>query len=88
MTQVPEDCAMDEKSRPILLDMESMTDLYGNLRYFCPTEAARLNGFKVNEPGEIRIPSDCSGGKKYYRAVGNSLNPQVVAFLVRNLGIS
>ncbi len=88
MTHVPEDCAMDEKSRPILRDMESMTELYGKLRYFCPTEAARLNGFKVNEPGGLRFPSDCFGGKKYYRAVGNSLNPQVVAFLVRNVGIS
>ena len=83
MTDVPEDCVRDEKNRPILRNIDSMTELVGKLRYFCPSEAARLNGFRVNETGGLQFPPDCSGGKKYYRAVGNSLNPQVVAFLVR-----
>ena len=83
MMQVAENCEKDEKYRPILRNVTSMTELYGNLRYFCPTEAARLNGFRVNEERGLKFPTDCSGGKKYYRAVGNSLNPEVVAFIVR-----
>ena len=74
---------MDEQKRPRFANLESMTDLSGKLRYFCPLEAARLNGFKVNEPGlSLRFTEGCSGSVKYYRAVGNSLNPKVVSFLV------
>jgi len=78
-------CEWDEKNRP-KFSIESMTRLYGKLRYFCPIEAARLNGFNVNEEikkWSLNFVGGCSCGKKYYRAVGNSLNPHVVAFLVR-----
>lgn len=66
----------DDKSRPIFKNVKCMSELSRSLRYFCPREAARLNGFGTT----LCIP--CDGGKRYYRAIGNSLNPQVVARLV------
>jgi tRNA (cytosine38-C5)-methyltransferase len=83
------DCDVDDMDRPILKNLTSMSELDGRIRYFCPAEAARLNGFSVNGiPGKsLAFPTDCSGGKKFYRAVGNSLNPLVVAFIVRELDI-
>ena len=75
----------DDMKRP-QFEIESMESLAGRLRYFCPLEAARLNGFTVND-GEakwsLRFTEGCAGSIHYYRAVGNSLNPHVVAFLVR-----
>ena len=79
------DGEMDGMRRP-KFNVDSMTELGGKLRYFCPLEAARLNGFNVNEPSApwaLQFTKGCSGSIKYYRAVGNSLNPHAVAFLVR-----
>lgn len=76
----------DEKQRPKFGNLKSMTELEGSLRYFCPLEAARLNGFNVNDdiaPWSLRFNDACRGNIQYYRAVGNSLNPHVVAFLVK-----
>ena len=86
LTEVAEQASgMDEKFRPVFSGIESMAELYGKLRYFCPAEAARLNGFKVGKiSGGLSFPPDCSGGKQFCRAVGNSLNPNVVAYLVRH----
>ena len=77
---------LDEKFRPKFVHLKSMNELRGCLRYFCPLEAARLNGFHVNASDArwtLKFKDSCKGGIQYYRAVGNSLNPHVVAFLVK-----
>lgn len=76
----------DEKQRPKFGNLKEMAELTGTLRYFCPLEAARLNGFNVNHDAanwSLRFRDACKGNIQYYRAVGNSLNPHVVAFLVK-----
>jgi tRNA (cytosine38-C5)-methyltransferase len=70
----------DSKNRPIFHGLQSMTELSPNLRYFCPVEVARLNGFSDLS---LWLRDGCMGGVKYYRAMGNSLNPRVVEYLVR-----
>jgi tRNA (cytosine38-C5)-methyltransferase len=75
----------DEMDRP-KFEIDSMKILSGKLRYFCPLEAARLNGFNVNDPEadwSLKFEQSCEGSIHYYRAVGNSLNPHVVSFLVK-----
>ena len=73
---------MDEMKRPTF-QIQSMAELEGFLHYFCPLEAARLNGFSVNGKNTmLQLREGCAGGKKYYKAVGNSLNPHVVASIV------
>ena len=78
--------SFDEMDRP-KFSLDSMTELSGSLRYFCPIEAARLNGFCVNDDNELgeslKLPHGCEGGAQLYRAVGNTVNPEIVAFLVK-----
>ena len=50
------------------------------VRYFTPTEIARLHGF----PDDFSFPSDVSRLHRY-RLLGNSLNVPVVAMVLRNL---
>jgi tRNA (cytosine38-C5)-methyltransferase len=77
-----QETSVDAQNRPLFDSLESMSDLAGELRYFCPCEIARLNGFPVS--GDPRLATGCSGSKQIYRALGNSLNPQVVARIVSN----
>ena len=71
--------SFDNMDRPIF-KIDSMQELHASLRYFCPLEAARLNGFKE---GSLKLPNGCQGGAQLYRAVGNAVNPDIVAFIVR-----
>ena len=76
----------DEKNRPKFQVGNSMTIFENKLRYFCPIESARLNGFTVNDKSakwSLQFPDGCSGSIHYYRAVGNSVNPHVVSFIVK-----
>lgn len=70
----------DAMDRPIFPKLEEMKELEGKLRYFCPLEVARLNGFTSKT---LKITDGCKAAKRYYRALGNSLNPTVVSHLVR-----
>jgi hypothetical protein len=75
----------DDMARP-KFEIDSMEKLDGTLRYFCPVEAARLNGFNVNDDAckwSLSFEDSCGGSIQYYRAIGNSLNPHVVAFVVK-----
>jgi tRNA (cytosine38-C5)-methyltransferase len=75
----------DQQERPMFQIESSMLELEGCLRFFCPLEAARLNGFRVNDetgPCSLKFSDGCKGRIHYYRAIGNSLNPHIVAFLV------
>lgn len=70
----------DAMQRPVFKDIQSMTEL--DLRYFCPLEVARMQGFSISGEGLV-VKGGCKAEKKYYRALGNSLNPQIIARLVR-----
>lgn len=77
--------AFDDMERP-LFGVETMTELKDALRFFCPVEAARLNGFSANDEKydtSLKLPNGCERNAQYYRAVGNAVNPEIIAFLVK-----
>ncbi|KAF4759195.1 C-5 cytosine-specific DNA methylase [Perkinsus olseni] len=50
----------DEMGRPHFRDLKSMTELVGQLRYFTPSEIARLQGFPLKSDGNRWRPALCS----------------------------
>ncbi len=79
---------VDDQKRPIFGELSSMVELNGKLRYFCPMEIARLNGFPVDACHghcHLLLPTACHADKQTYRALGNSLNPHIVAQLFKNV---
>ena len=70
--ELPERLAQSESE-----ESYGMQEFYGKVRYFTPSEVARLMGFR-----DFRLalePSELSKARALWALLGNSLNPQVVA---------